>query len=153
MPYTVTIPFFAFKLHYTTGSPGLTPMHDMGLMRFSQSLEKVAKSFASEYQKHVANKGKLKDILDYWQKGNFIKSKVLVPIPKSRDGYSYPDLELEFDFFYQKNERGFWCVVPALKLEAFADAINTNTTPIVTLAQGTEALRIAMQVIENFKEI
>jgi len=121
MPYTVTIPFFAFKLHYTTGSPGLTPMHDMGLMRFSQSLEKVAKSFASEYQKHVANKGKLKDILDYWQKGNFIKSKVLVPIPKSRDGYSYPDLELEFDFFYQKNERGFWCVVPALKLEAFAD--------------------------------
>ena len=39
------------------------------------------------------------------------------------------------------------------ELEAFADAINTNTTPIVTLAQGTEALRIAMQVIENFKEI
>ena len=121
MPYTVTIPFFAFKIHYTTGSPGVTPMHDMGLMRFSQSLEKVAKSFSSEYQKHVTNKGKLKDILDYWQNGDFIKSKILVPIPKSRDGYSYPDIELEFDFFYQKNARGFWCVVPALKLEAFAD--------------------------------
>ena len=39
------------------------------------------------------------------------------------------------------------------ELEAFADAINTNTTPIVTLAQGTEALRVAMQVIENFKEL
>ena len=39
------------------------------------------------------------------------------------------------------------------ELEAFADAINTNTSPIVTLAQGTEALRVAMQVIENFKEI
>jgi len=37
------------------------------------------------------------------------------------------------------------------ELETFADAINTNTTPIVTLAQGTEALRVAMQVIENFK--
>ncbi len=37
------------------------------------------------------------------------------------------------------------------ELETFADAINNNTTPIVTLAQGTEALRVAMQVIENFK--
>ncbi|MGV6828486.1 MAG: Gfo/Idh/MocA family protein [Flavobacteriales bacterium] len=37
------------------------------------------------------------------------------------------------------------------ELETFADAINNNTTPIVSLAQGTEALRVAMQVIENFK--
>ena len=39
------------------------------------------------------------------------------------------------------------------ELETFADAINNNTTPIVSLSQGTEALRIAMQVIENFKII
>jgi len=37
------------------------------------------------------------------------------------------------------------------ELDTFADAINNNTTPIVTLTQGTEALRVAMQVIENFK--
>lgn len=39
------------------------------------------------------------------------------------------------------------------ELDTFADAINNNTTPIVSLSQGTEALRIAMQVIENFKVI
>ncbi len=39
------------------------------------------------------------------------------------------------------------------ELDTFADAINNNTTPIVTLAQGTEALRVAMQVIENFKSL
>ncbi len=39
------------------------------------------------------------------------------------------------------------------ELETFADAINTDTTPIVTLTQGTEALRVAMQVIENFKTL
>ncbi len=39
------------------------------------------------------------------------------------------------------------------ELDAFANAINTNTTPVVSLAQGTEALRVAMQVIENFKII
>ena len=39
------------------------------------------------------------------------------------------------------------------ELESFAEAINNNTTPIVSLRQGTEALRVAMQVIENFKTI
>jgi predicted dehydrogenase len=36
------------------------------------------------------------------------------------------------------------------ELETFADAINNNTTPIVTLEQGTEALRVAHQIINNF---
>lgn len=121
MPYTVTIPFFAFKLHYTTGSPALTPLQDLGLMRFSQSLEKVANTFAHEYQKNVVNSGNLMDIMDQWQVGDFIKSKILVPIPKSRDGFSFPAIDLEFDFFYKKNEKGFWCIIPTLKLEAFAE--------------------------------
>jgi len=37
------------------------------------------------------------------------------------------------------------------ELETFADAINNDTTPIVTLEDGTEALRIAHQVINCFK--
>ena len=37
------------------------------------------------------------------------------------------------------------------ELETFADAIINNTTPIVTLHSGTEALRIAQWVIDCFK--
>ncbi|MBN9282955.1 MULTISPECIES: Gfo/Idh/MocA family oxidoreductase [Flavobacterium] len=36
------------------------------------------------------------------------------------------------------------------ELETFADAINNNTTPIVTLEDGTEALRVAHQIINCF---
>ncbi len=36
------------------------------------------------------------------------------------------------------------------ELETFADAITNNTTPIVTLEDGTEALRIAHQIINCF---
>ena len=36
------------------------------------------------------------------------------------------------------------------ELETFADAINNNTTPIVTLEQGTQALRVAKMVIDSF---
>lgn len=38
------------------------------------------------------------------------------------------------------------------ELETFADAINNNTTPIVTLEHGTEALRVAHQIIACFKK-
>ncbi|MFV0566140.1 MAG: Gfo/Idh/MocA family protein [Flavobacteriaceae bacterium] len=36
------------------------------------------------------------------------------------------------------------------ELESFAHAINTNTKPIVTLHDGTEALRVATRIIECF---
>lgn len=36
------------------------------------------------------------------------------------------------------------------ELETFADAINNDTTPVVTLEQGTEALRVAHMIINDF---
>jgi predicted dehydrogenase len=36
------------------------------------------------------------------------------------------------------------------ELETFADAINNHTSPVVTLSNGTEALRIAQWVIDSF---
>lgn len=36
------------------------------------------------------------------------------------------------------------------ELESFAKAINNNTTPIVTLEQGTKALQVANQIINSF---
>jgi len=37
------------------------------------------------------------------------------------------------------------------ELETFADAINNNTSPIVTLEDGTEALRVAYMIIESME--
>ncbi|SEQ85243.1 Predicted dehydrogenase [Hyunsoonleella jejuensis] len=37
-----------------------------------------------------------------------------------------------------------------MELETFADAINNDTTPVVTLHDGTEALRVANMVINQF---
>ena len=38
------------------------------------------------------------------------------------------------------------------ELETFADAINNDTTPIVTLEDGTEALRVAYMIINSMNE-
>ncbi|MFS4457051.1 Gfo/Idh/MocA family protein [Maribacter sp. 2304DJ31-5] len=36
------------------------------------------------------------------------------------------------------------------ELESFADAINTDTVPVVSLKQGTQALAVALQIIASF---
>lgn len=38
------------------------------------------------------------------------------------------------------------------ELESFADAINNNTTTVVTLEQATEALRVAYQIIDSMEK-
>ena len=38
------------------------------------------------------------------------------------------------------------------ELETFADAINNNTIPVVSLEQGTRALRVALEVIASFQK-
>ncbi|KAB5491901.1 Gfo/Idh/MocA family protein [Flagellimonas hadalis] len=38
------------------------------------------------------------------------------------------------------------------ELETFADAINNDTIPVVSLEQGTKALQVALQIIESFKK-
>ncbi|RNC89861.1 MAG: gfo/Idh/MocA family oxidoreductase [Allomuricauda sp.] len=38
------------------------------------------------------------------------------------------------------------------ELETFADAIENNTEPVVTLEQGSNALQVALQIIKSFKE-
>jgi predicted dehydrogenase len=37
------------------------------------------------------------------------------------------------------------------ELESFADSIVNNTTPIVTLEDGTEALRVAYMIIDSME--
>lgn len=38
------------------------------------------------------------------------------------------------------------------ELEAFADAIHNNTKPVVSLEEGTEALKVALQIIASFED-
>lgn len=38
------------------------------------------------------------------------------------------------------------------ELETFADAINNDTIPVVSLEQGAKALKVALQIIESFKK-
>jgi len=87
---------------------------------------------------------------------DFLEKKV--EVVKMKDA---PKIPGDFDMILQNAEgvkKQIYFENPDIKannaildeLETFADAINNNTAPIVTLNQGTQALRVALQIIESF---
>jgi predicted dehydrogenase len=97
----------------------------------------------------------------FFQKDAYISVDFLekkVEVVKMKDAPQYPG---DFDMVLQNAEglkRQIYFENPEIKpnnaildeLETFADAITTNTTPIVTLRDGTNALRVAHQIIDCF---
>ncbi|MDT7830683.1 Gfo/Idh/MocA family oxidoreductase [Pricia sp. S334] len=87
---------------------------------------------------------------------DFLEKKV--EVVKMKDA---PEKEGDFDMILQNAEgvkKQIYFENPDVQsnnaildeLETFADAINNDTEPIVSLAQGTRALKVALEVIEAF---
>ena len=99
----------------------------------------------------------------FFQKDAYISVDFLekkVEVVKMKDA---PEKVGDFDMVLQNAEgdkKQIYFENPAIiannaildELEAFADAITKNTTPVVTLKQGTAALKIALEIIESFEK-
>ena len=97
----------------------------------------------------------------FFQKDTYISVDLLekkVEVVKMKDAPENPG---DFDMILQNDEgvkKQIYFDNPQVtnnnaildELETFADAINNDTTPIVTLNNGAEALRIAQWVIDSF---
>ncbi|WP_091867589.1 Gfo/Idh/MocA family oxidoreductase [Pricia antarctica] len=98
----------------------------------------------------------------FFQKDAYISVDFLekkVEVVKMKDA---PEKEGDFDMILQNAEgvkKQIYFENPEVhvnnaildELETFADAIEKNTIPVVTLTQGTLALKVALEVIEAFK--
>ena len=97
----------------------------------------------------------------FFQKDAYISVDFLekkVEVVKMKDA---PEVPGEFDMVLQNAEglkKQIYFENPSIaennaildELESFANAINNNTTPVVSLKQGTQALQVALQIIESF---
>lgn len=97
----------------------------------------------------------------FFQKDAYISVDFLekkVEVVKMKDA---PEIPGDFDMVLQNAEgekKQIYFENPSVtannaildELESFADAINNDTTPIVTLEQGTAALKVALQIIDSF---
>ena len=99
----------------------------------------------------------------FFQKDAYISVDFLekkVEVVKMKDA---PEQQGDFDMILQNAEgekKQIYFENPEIEannaildeLETFADAITTNSKPIVSLEQGTNALRVALQIIKAFNE-
>lgn len=98
----------------------------------------------------------------FFQKDAYISVDFLekkVEVVKMKDA---PEVPGDFDMVLQNAEgvkKQIYFENPTIsennaildELESFADAINNNSTPTVTLEQGTKALKVALQIIDAFE--
>jgi predicted dehydrogenase len=97
----------------------------------------------------------------FFQKDAYISVDYLDKICEVVKMQNAPEIPGEFDMILQNAEgtkKQIYFENPEVlpnnaildELETFADAINNNTSPIVTLEDGTNALRVAHQIINCF---
>ncbi len=99
----------------------------------------------------------------FFQKDAYISVDFLekkVEVVRMKDA---PEVASDFDMILQNAEgeqKQIYFEYPEVapnnaildELNSFADAINNNTTPVVTLSQGTEALRVAKKIVEKIEK-
>ncbi len=121
MAQIITIPFFGFKLKFTSGGNLFTPMMYQELVFADSTIRKMASGFRNVFQSKVIDKGGYNEIINQFVEGSFFHGTVAVPFKASKDGISYPDFELEYKYFFHKTEKGIWAIVPVLGVEVYSD--------------------------------
>ncbi|MDF1865863.1 MAG: AAA family ATPase [Saprospiraceae bacterium] len=123
MPNTLTLPFYTIQLSLTSGGNISMPLLDTNTIRINQSIAILAGKYANSFQEKVLDQGEYHKILDEYKSGNFEKSILKISIPSSKDKIGFPDFEIEFEYFTNRTEDGFWGVIPAIGIEGFAKSL------------------------------
>ena len=125
MAYKINIPFYAFKLHLPDGNILQVPLMDAEALRINEPLHLLAGKYAEVFQRKVLDKGAFVQILNEFVEGEYVENTLIISLPASKDKISYPSLSLEFDYFFQEVEKGFWGIVPTLGVESFSYSLVT----------------------------
>jgi ATP-dependent Clp protease ATP-binding subunit ClpA len=114
-------------------------MMDVEAVRINEALHMLAGKYAEALQQKVLNKGAFQEVLNECVEAAYHQSKISVALSAAKDRISYPNFELEFDYFYNDTQKGFWGIIPALGVEGFA----TNFARLEDVLQSAVRLEFA----------
>ena len=125
MAYTITIPFYAFKLSFFQENTIRVPMMDADAIRLNEPFHLLAGKYAEVFQQKILNKGDYQQILNEYVQGGYRQDTVAISLNAAKDGISYPAFDLVFNYFFNElDDKGFWGIVPVLGVETFANSID-----------------------------
>lgn len=124
MAYNITVPFYAFKIQFQADNQFLMPVSDMEAIRIGQSFEILSGKYAETIQHQILNKGRTRQLLGDFHQNKFAKDTLTIHFSQAKDGFSYPDFTLEFEYFFTANPNGVHGILPTMGLEAFAESVD-----------------------------
>lgn len=119
MGYRVRLPFHAFELEFAPGTTFITPLNDLISLRLGQPAQQLTQEYQKAFQKALLKQGN-SALLDEHLAETLSKKTLTIHIPAARDGISYPEFAISFDYYAQQWATGFWATLPTLGIEAFA---------------------------------
>ncbi len=119
MAFSISIPFYGIKMHLRSGETIISPVGEPQYLALNESLSTVSHRFSELFQEIVLDQGEYLKLLDHANDIAFIKDKINVWFDAAKDGFSYPEFGLEFEYFYKKTPAGYWCIVPSIGIETF----------------------------------
>lgn len=121
MAQTVHLPFPVLRLRLINGEEIVFPLSDTNALHLQYSGSKLARHYATLFQKKLLDKGNFLSILDELHATDFSEKKLTVNFPAAKDEISFPEFQLEFDYFFHTGKNKIWGMIPALGVEAMAE--------------------------------
>ncbi len=153
MAYKLKIPFYSVELTFHDKSYFQIPMFEHQAIRINSTPHALAKQFEKAFQNKVIDKGHYHQLLDHYQKAEYIKDRISVDFKASKDKTTHPAFSLDFELFLKETERGFWGILPVLALESFGadiDALRKSLIEAVKLEFARkQRLKYLKTVIET----
>ena len=146
MAQSISIPFYAVKLHFPGGEFSM-PLMDADAIRLKEPLNRLAEKYQDLFQKKVLNEGEALQILDECRRGDLYEDHVEVAFPAAKDKMSFPAFTFDFDFFYNPSDSGFWGTLPALGIEGYANDL------VPLKEQLTEAVKLEFARKKRFSAV
>lgn len=136
MSLPITIPFFAFRLHFSNNLALLNPMTDVLAFRLGKTLKEVASEYQAALQEQLYNQTPLLPLMDLLRSSTFYKASLDVEFPAGASSPGSPAFSLSFDYFFEKQEQTWRAILPLLGLEASAivqEDLAENLTELVRI--------------------
>ncbi|MEO1711886.1 MAG: AAA family ATPase, partial [Bacteroidota bacterium] len=118
MARKISFPFYAFRLHFTSGNNLTVPLNDQHTAFFNEPFQPLAEAYAQALEKNLLDKGNYDRLLKEIISGPFQTKSIEIELPDAPDGYTYPAFSMELDYFFTKQNDWFLGLLPSLGIEA-----------------------------------
>ncbi len=117
---TIQLPFPVVQLQLVNNPDQIVvPILDNNVLWVKASAQILAGDFANAYQDKRLDKGEYTSLLDYQVRAEFEPRVIDITFQAPKQEIAYRTLHVQFDYYVQTTPKGWWCVVPALGIEAF----------------------------------